>query len=480
MCGILALYNYPNKKPINTTIQEHLLKLQHRGQDSHGYYLTNYKKDVLTTLKPGLVKFIDNISSSNELYEIGLGHTRYATSYKTENKNPYLLEHIQPIFIKETELVFCFNGNINNLQSVIDTLEINIETNKLDKYNDSLLLKEIFLQKDVSTPEKLEEILRECIKKIKGVFNLIIYHGLSGNLYACKDVTGNRPLCIGKNSDGFCFASESVALGEYTYIRELEAGELVRFNSTLINVETIYLENKKLQKKHICLFEYIYLQRKDSLVNIQNTKKIQVEDLRIDFGEELARQEFLKIDKSNKKNIVVIGAPSTGIPIGVSFAKQLDIPYHQFIQKRRGAPRSFIEANNQDRLAVCRRKFLVDDSYSIENKIVFFVDDSLVRGNTIYSIMELLKTYNPKEIHFRIASPEVKNPCYFGIDIPTQEELIMNKYTPPELAKYLGVDSIQFLQPENMAYALKKSLPVSNSDICMGCFTGKYSKHLEF
>ena len=105
---------------------------------------------------------------------------------------------------------------------------------------------------------------------------------------------------------------------------------------------------------------------------------------------------------------MVIGAPSTGIPIGISFAKQLDIPYHQFIEKRRGAQRSFIEANNEDRLSVCRRKFIVNEKYSIENKIVFFVDDSLVRGNTIYSIMELLKSYNPREIHFRIASPEVK------------------------------------------------------------------------
>ena len=263
-----------------------------------------------------------------------------------------------------------------------------------------LILKQIFQEKDISTVEKLEELLIECIQKIKGVFNLLLYHQVTGNLYACKDPTGNRP-CIGKNTDGICLASESVALGDYHYIRELEAGELVRYNSKQEELKTLYLEPKFLQKKHICLFEYIYLQRKDSIVKLQDN--IQVEDLRIDFGEELARQEFLKIDKSNKKDIVVIGAPSTGIPIGVSFAKHLDIPYHQFIQKRRGAQRSFIEANNQDRLAVCRRKFIVDENISIENKIVFFVDDSLVRGNTF--IMELLKSYKPREIHFRIFAP---------------------------------------------------------------------------
>ena len=108
------------------------------------------------------------------------------------------------------------------------------------------------------------------------------------------------------------------------------------------------------------------------------------------------------------------------------------------------------------------------------------MDDSLVRGNTIYSIMELLKSYKPREIHFRIASPEVKNPCYFGIDIPTQEELIMNSYNCESLAEYLGVDSIKFLKTENMSYVLKKNLEMTDSQICLGCFTGKYSPHLEF
>ena len=475
MCGILAVYNLPNKKPINSSIQQQLQKLQHRGQDSHGYFLTNYSQDTISILKPGLVT-LDKSSNIKGKYEIALGHTRYATSYQKDFKNTNLLVHMQPVFIEKSNISFCFNGNINNLENVVDSMNLPINPNNLDTYDDTLILKEIFISRDTSTAKKLESLLEECIQKIKGVFNILIYHSVTGNLYGCKDATGNRPLCIGKNTEGICLASESVALGNYSYVRELEAGEIVRIKPYTNIFDTIYLEPKHKQKKHVCLFEYIYLQRKDAIVK----NKIQVEDLRIDFGEELARQEFLKIDKSNKKNIVVIGAPSTGIPIGISFAKQLDIQYHQFIEKRRGAQRSFIEANNEDRLSVCRRKFIVNENYSIEDKIVFFVDDSLVRGNTIYSIMELLKSYKPREIHFRIASPEVKNPCYFGIDIPTQEELIMNSYNCESLAKYLGVDSIQFLKTENMSYVLKKNLEMTDSQICLGCFTGKYSPHLEF
>ena len=178
--------------------------------------------------------------------------------------------------------------------------------------------------------------------------------------------------------------------------------------------------------------------------------------------------------------MVVIGAPNTGIPIGISYAKCLEIEYCQFLEKRRGALRSFIKSNNESRLAELQRKFIINNNFSIENKIVFFVDDSLVRGNTISVIIDLLKSFKPREIHFRIASPEVKYPCYFGIDIPTEDELIMNHYDTTKLASYLGVSSINFLQTTNMSYVMKKNLGLQENEICMSCFTGKYSPDLDF
>ena len=125
----------------------------------------------------------------------------------------------------------------------------------------------------------------------------------------------------------------------------------------------------------------------------------------------------------NRKDIIIIGSPDTGIPSAIEFADSLDLNYKQFFIKKKSAGRSFILENNESRSLQVRNKFLVDTSIDIKDKIVFFIDDSLVRGNTIKSNCRYLKEYKPKEIHIRISSPEVRNTCYYGIDIPTKEEL---------------------------------------------------------
>lgn len=466
MCGILGICNFTHNKPIQNSIQKQLSCLQHRGQDSYGYFLVRANKEINQIQELGVIQQHFDLPDSF----IGIGHTRYATSYQADKQsNLCNTENIQPILI-QNKLGFCFNGNINNLSKLVKVFEL-IEC---ESKTDTQILAEI-LTKYHQTG--IENLLVRMLDNIQGVFNLLVLDIENNNLYGLKDFSGNRPLCLGQNEHGLCLASESVALGDYDYQRELEAGEIICLNSKGIrNVSLPPYQKSGSGRKQVCLFEYIYLQKKDTLVS----ESITVEDLRIDFGEELARQEKLKIDKSNKKDILVIGAPNTGIPIGQSFARFLDIPYGQFLQKRRGALRSFIKSNNESRLEEIKRKFEIDENYSIKDKIVFFVDDSLVRGNTISIIINLLLEFEPRELHFRIASPEVKNPCYFGVDIPTSQELIMNHYSIEELTTKLGVHSLQFLQPENMSYVLKKKLGLEHSEICQACFTGKYSKYLDF
>ena len=466
MCGILGICNFSELKTIQNCIQAQLNRLQHRGQDSYGYFLIGPSQEHNHIQELGVIREHSNLPDSF----IGIGHTRYATSYQGDKKsNLSNSENIQPVFI-QNKLAFCFNGNINNLSQLVIDFEL---TDSQDK-TDTQILTEI-LTKYHSTG--LEDLLVRMVNTIQGVFNLLVLDTHNNNLYGLKDLSGNRPLCLGQNEQGLCLASESVALGDYEYQRELEAGEIICLSPEgFRNVSLPPYRKSKSNRKQVCLFEYIYLQKKETKVS----ETITVEDLRIDFGEELARQEKLKIDKNNKKDILVIGAPNTGIPIGESFARCLDIPYGQFLQKRRGALRSFIKSNNESRLHEIKRKFQIDERYSIKDKIVFFVDDSLVRGNTVSVIIKLLLEYEPREIHFRIASPEVKNPCYFGVDIPTCEELIMNHYSIPELTSKLGLQSLQFLQTENMSYVLRKKLGLDPSEICQACFTGKYSPYLDF
>lgn len=475
MCGILGICNFCRQKPIQNNIQTQLQNLQHRGQDSYGYYLIGENSQNTHIQELGVIKKHLSLTASH----LGIGHTRYATSYQKDKKSN--LENktsIQPVLVSNQNnerIVFCFNGNLNNLDKIARTFALSHTPS-----TDTEVIKCIL---ENYSHLGLENLLERMLKNIQGVFNLLVIDIQNEYLYGLKDLSGNRPLCLGQNEQGICLASESVALGEYNYQRELEAGEIICISQDgCRNVSLPVYQSPKTKikfdssYKQVCLFEYIYLQKKDSLVN----EKITVEDLRVDFGEELARQETLKIDKSNKGDMLVIGAPNTGIPIGESYARCLDISYCQFLKKRRGALRSFIKSNNESRLDEIRRKFEIDSEYSIEDKIIFFVDDSLVRGNTISIIIKLLLEYKPREIHFRIASPEVKNPCYFGVDIPTSEELIMNHYTVEDLTKKLGVTSLQFLKTESMSYVLKKKLGLEDDEICQACFTGKYSSYLDF
>ena len=470
MCGILGIFNYFSNTQITHEIQEKLLKIQHRGQDSFGYYL-NYKNFTQEIRELGLIKTRKILNS----YKVALGHNRYATSYiNTKNK----VDLIQPFKVTNIKLgtfIIVHNGNINNLANVRNYFDL--ESDSDIQLNDSQLLARIL---ETSTESHIEKTLPLIMQNIRGIFNLLIYHENTDTLYAMKDKFGNRPLCLGMNRRGICVASESVALGNYDYIREVEAGELIKINNS--SYQTIHRENPVRQT---CLFEYIYLQNKNSIAREikydleDNKKTITIENIREDFGVELARKEKTHINK-NKENMLVIGAPNTGIPIGKKFAECLELPYGQFIMKRKGTHRSFIQPNNESRLAECYRKFIIDENLSIEDKIVFFVDDSLVRGNTINTLINLLQSFKPREIHFRIASPEVKFPCFYGIDIPTSEELIMNHYKSGELAQKLGIQSLVFLSTGEMETVLKKNMKLDKKKICMACFDGEYNPLLEF
>ena len=476
MCGILAIYNVRHNNIIFNEAQQSLRKLQNRGRDSYGYLLINDRNNISFIKRLGDIKI--NYIDESYKYKIILGHNRYATSYSSDVSLEERESLIQP-FVGENKKLGKFsiihNGNINNLEYYYNLFNLNKNNDEI--VNDSKMLVKII--------EKLEynsfyDIIKQLINKIKGVFSIVLCELSSNTIYCFKDRYGLRPLCVGKNSQGYCIASESNALCNYDYLREIENGEIVKINE--LGLRNLYKYDTTNKCDKICLFEYVYFLNKNSIFKnkLKHDKEVSVEDIRLYFGKMLASEEKYVINSENRKDIIIIGSPDTGIPSGKQFANSLDLNYKQFLVKKKKAGRSFILENNESRSLQVRNKFLIDTAINIKDKIIFFIDDSLVRGNTIKVIVDILKEYEPKEIHIRISSPQVRNTCYYGIDIPTKKELIMNNFTIEELEKNLSIDSLRFLSINNSLYTMYANLNLKENNICYGCFNSENKKLFDF
>lgn len=484
MCGIIGIYNFSKNKKIINDLYHGLYKLKNRGRDSYGYLLSD-GKDVSLSKNIGDVKPPIVLSQN---YTIGLGQTRYATSYQKKNLDrTSKLYYTHPLKGNHKllgEFYLVHNGNIHNLDYYRKKFNIYDDDNEKLEYNDTLLLVKII--------EKLQneswlELLKNLINIIPTAYSLIIYSKKDNTLYLLKDRYGIRPLCVGENGDGYCVSSESNSFGNnYKYINEIDNGSIYSINDKRLLKLYNYEENNSQQ----CLFEYIYFMNKNSKFRLNQNKPINYDDfneensidnnffLKIDdyryyIGKEMAKNE--NIQKSvNKNDIIVIGAPDTGIPSGKGFSEYLNVRYEQFIFKKPKEGRSFILEDDTSRINQIKNKFLIDESICIKDKIVYFIDDSLVRGNTIGVIIDLFKSYNPKEINIRIVSPKVIFPCLYGIDIPTKKELIMNKFTEGELSNELKIKSINFLKLDELNNCLMKVYNKNLDNFCLSCFNGNY------
>ena len=450
MCGVIAIFN---KQPNNLIILEllnSLKKLQNRGRDSYGILLSNYGKITLAKSHELIgIKNIENQNLHKSLYKVALGHSRYSTSYNEDKRD---LKMTQPFKgnNKLGEFYLIHNGNINFGKDVV---------RGFPDLNDTQIMVKI-IEREFG--ETWMEIFGKIIRKIPGVYNIIVF--ANNKLYAFKDRYNVRPLCLGSNNMGYSVASESCALSNYTYKREILGGELVEISENGIRSEKIVQPINT-----SCIFEYIYFLNPSSKIN-----DIDVFSIRYALGEKLGFNDGIR----QNNDIVVIGSPDTGIPSGIGFAKSQGLIYLQFLEKNKNKGRSFIMADDNQRKDECLKKFIINPEYSIKDKIVYFVDDSMVRGNTTKRIVKLLKEYEPREIHIRISSPKIVDICKFGIDIPTKDELIMANYSEEEYVKEIGINSLKFLKLDDMLEVVGKSLGVSIDSFCKGCFSGVYQQHL--
>jgi len=449
MCGIIGIYNYSSNSNIINETYENLKKIQHRGRDSHGYlFINNIVKNI--------VKNVNKIKEPNieGEYNISLAHNKYTTSdyrklLKTDEDMLKVTQPFKGINKRLGEFYLVHNGNIKDLDYLINLFDLEDE----EYLNDSHLLTKIVESLEL---QQWEDIFNQLILSIEGSFSILV--ATKNNIYAFKDLRTYRPLCIGSNEKGYCLASESIGLGDYKYIREIERGEILKIGSKGIEKYDINVNLGRIEKRS-CLFEYIYfLNGKSKSLNNEL-----VEQTRYQYGIELGKKE-LNLNKSDKENCIVIGAPMTGIPSGKGFADFLGYRYEQILVKNKNAGRSFILKSDEERISECKRKFIVENGDLMFNKEIFFLDDSLVRGNTLKVIILILREYKPKKIHIRIASPKILGICNYGIDIPSREELIMNWNTNEEYIEKIGADSICFLELEDM-YKI-----MGSREYCVNCF----------
>ena len=439
MCGIFGICskNYIS----NILLIKILTELKHRGSDSYGMSFTQNNTIINIKLKELLIENINyNINTV-------ITHNRYSTT-KNKSINNFI-NQAQPITFKNNNIEFSLvhNGNISNIHKYI-----NYNNND---YSDTQNIMKFFNNITIDT---FENKLIEFLNTVHCSYSIIILY--NNNLYVIRDRYGYKPLILGQINNNYCVSSENCMI-DFGTIRDILPGEILKITEN--NYTTLYHKQDKLQLK--CIFEYIYFMNQNTDFNNHN-----VYHIRFNLGMNLAKNEKFNFIKNDT---IVIGSPNTAIPMGKGYASYLNLNYIQLLKKNKSSVRTFILKDQETRINACK-KFIVN-SELIKNKIIILVDDSLVRGNTINSLSQMFHNAGCAELHIRICSPEIKYPCYYGIDIPTKEELIVNNYTIEEIEKKCNIDSLRYISLETMINTFN-----NDTNFCTACFTGNHNKELDW
>ena len=426
MCAIVGVYGSENAAKIAYYA---LFAMQHRGQESTGISTADGKRIHLIK-KRGLVAEVFEEESFKLLQgSCAIGHNRYSTA-----GDDSILD-AQPVFAryKLGEISVAHNGNLVNKNEVREQLIDRgaIFQTGMDTENIVHLIAK-------SQEDKLEARIKDMLTKIKGAYCLAIQS--RKKMFVIRDRFGIRPLSLGRLPDGgWIVASETCAfdLVGAEFIRDVRPGEMLTFEGE----KEPYSEQIFESDYRPCAFEYIYFARPDSIIDGKN-----VYITRLEMGRQLAKETPADVD-------LVLPVPDSGVAAACGFAEGLGVPFEMGIVRNHYVGRTFIEPTQEVREMKVKLK-LSPIKQLIDGKRVAIVDDSLVRGTTSKQIVRMLKDIGASEVHMRIASPEIKYPCRYGIDTPTKMELISAKKRPEEIAKEMEAESLGFLSIEG----LKKSL----------------------
>lgn len=447
-CGVFGVYDFDGKD-VSSTIYYGLFALQHRGQESCGIAVSDTKGPkgkVISHKDMGLVNDVFNSEILEQLKgNIGIGHVRYSTAGSSvrENAQPLVLN-----YVKGT-LGMAHNGNLLNAVELRDELSYTgaIFQTTIDSEVIAYLIARERLK--VGT---VEEAVKNAMLKIKGAYSLIVMS--PRKLIGARDPFGFKPLCIGKRDNTYFLSSETCALDTVgaTFVRDVLPGEIVTITQDGIESDISMMRNDTAK----CIFEYIYFARPDSKFDGMG-----VYESRINAGRILAKTHPVEAD-------IVVGVPESGNPAALGYSMESGIPYGNAFIKNNYVGRTFIKPKQEQRESSVMVKLNVLKE-AIEGKRVIMIDDSIVRGTTCARIVSLLKNAGAKEVHVRISSPPFLHPCYFGTDIPSEEQLIASGNTVEQVCKIIGADSLGYLEVDRLSEMI-----CGRTGFCDACFTGNY------
>ncbi|MBI1795920.1 MAG: amidophosphoribosyltransferase [Candidatus Eisenbacteria bacterium] len=441
-CGVFAAVGIPRAAE---TVGLGLHALQHRGQESTGIVSCDERGDFHTHKGIGLVSDVyDDALLASLPGALAIGHNRYSTT------GSLTLENTQPLRVvyRGGPLALAHNGNLVNARELRRGLEGSgsIFQTTLDT--------EIFLHLiALSGAEDVEEALIEAAKQVRGAYSMVVLTREA--VLALRDPHGFRPLCIGRLGDGYVVASETCALDLVAadFVRDVAPGELVRLDPQGMRARQALPEADP--PRH-CVFEHIYFSRPDSRVFGDTVDRV-----RRRIGHRLADEHPVEAD-------VVIAVPDSSNSIALGYSERSGIRFELGLIRNHYVGRTFIQPHQGERDSTVRVKFNPVREVLAGQRIVL-VDDSIVRGTTSRKLVRMLRRNGAKEVHFRVGSPPVTHPCFYGIDTPSRRELIGALKSTEEIRDFLGADSLGYLSLEGLLACEREP-----ARFCSACFTGRY------
>ena len=430
-----------------------VFSLQHRGQESAGIAVNNNGTFMVHKAPGQVADIFDDITLSALNGQCAVCHARGGSDRETGT------DAIQPILIKSSAGNIAMSSdsvilNADELRDNLKSMGAIFQTNI-----DSELILSLFSRNRIGT-ESCEEALLKTMKDMKGVYALVLM--TENKLIGVRDPHGMRPLALAKKGDMYMLSSENCAFDalDAEFVRDLEPGEIISISKD--EVKSVFFEADKTSEQRVkdgkvCIFEYVYVARPDSVID--NTS---IFDSRYRAGQALAKEHPCDCD-------LVIGAPDSGNAAALGFADGLGVPYGMGLLKNRYVGRTFIKSTQEQRELAVRMKFAVLKT-AVAGKRIAIVDDSLVRGTTTKHIIRFLKDNGAKEVHVRLASPEVKFPCCYGVNASKGTDLPATRMSVEEIRDMIGADSLGYISLDS----LRASLDGIHCGTCSACFDGNY------
>lgn len=447
-CGVFGAYDMTGGD-VAASVYYGLFALQHRGQESCGIAVSDTygQRKVLSHKGLGLVNEVFDEETLSKLKgNLGVGHVRYSTAggSRAENAQPLVIN-----YVKGT-LVIAHNGNL------VNAIELRKELEYTGAIFQTTIDSEVIayhIARERLNVSNAENAVKNAMMKIRGAYALVV--SSPRKMIGARDPLGLKPLCIGKRDDTYFLASESCAIAAVggEFVRDVEPGEIVSFTKHGISSDMSMAIPA--QKQARCIFEYIYFARTDSVLD-----KVNVYHSRILAGKALAESYPVEAD-------LVVGVPDSGLVAAKGYSEQSGIPYGMAFHKNSYVGRTFIKPTQSARESSVKIKLNVIEEV-VKGKRIVMVDDSIVRGTTCENIIKMLKKAGATEVHVRISSPPFLYPCYFGTDVPSNEQLIAHSHTTQQIQEMIGADSLGYMEIDKL-----KNM-VGDLKFCDSCFTGNY------